>query len=125
MPGIKREKFYGDDRRWLGETSGLAVSKTVKIKPGLFAAPKDYIPSGTAVALVDGVGVPYDNAPAVTTGAGVLYGLLATDITPAGDDEYQAVAVIDRGRILEAYLPAPLNYYANAAKAARTAFIVE
>jgi len=128
MPGFKTTVYANSDRRWLGTTSTLKSAKTGKLHVSDFPTnPNGFIPSGTAVAKhQDGYLVPYVTAANTTTGAGVLYGLLATDCVVNGD-ELQAVAVLDSGRVIEAYLPPaskPLNLDV-AAKAARTQFIVE
>ena len=47
--------------------------------------PDGYIPSGTPVALVGGLYVPYDKTEATTTGAGILAGVILTDQKVAED----------------------------------------
>jgi len=125
MPNLRVEKFYGDDRRWLGSTSGLSSARTVKVKLAGFAKPNGYIQSGTPVAVVGGEAVPYVADENVTTGAGVLAGHLATDVTiPFGStDTHTAAPVMDSGRVKPSLVPGGFVVPAAEAKRANVTIV--
>ena len=82
MPRLKTESFSSGDQSWLGSTHGLRNARTETLDISAFTPathyPNGYIPSGTPVAKVGGVLVPYDGTEATTTNAGVLAGFVLT-----------------------------------------------
>ncbi len=132
MPGMRQETFGAGDMSWLGSAHGIWNGRTETLNVAAFTAgthyPDGYLPSGTPVALVAGLLVPYDKLEATTTGAGILAGfiLTVTDINlPAfgtGSANF-GVPVLDHGRVKSARLPHAFVAPVAAAKRANTAFI--
>lgn len=102
MPRIKTETYGAGDMTWLGSTHGIANARTEILDVSAFTKsthyPDGYIKSGTPVAVVSGVCVPYDVTVGTTTGAGVLAGFILTDQLVVGTADL-AVPVLDHGRI--------------------------
>jgi hypothetical protein len=83
--------------------------------------PNGYIPSGTPVAIVSGLAVPYTSAEGTTTGAGVLAGHLFNDERVVGTGNFSAPA-LDHGRVRTAKVPrAPTRSPSPVAAAKRVA----
>lgn len=129
MPRMKSETVGSGDQSWLGSSHGINDCRTELLDISTFTAgthyPNGYIPSGTPVAKVAGVLVPYDSLEATTTNAGVLAGFLFTDQVVVGTNDF-AVPVLDHGRIRSAKVPAGANTFAvpvDAAKRASTTVV--
>lgn len=116
MPKLRTENFGPGDQSWLGSTHGIRNARTGIIDISTFTAgthyPDGYIRSGTPVALVGGVYVPYDVTAGTTTGAGVLAGHILTDQPVVGTADFGA-PIFDHGRVNVAKIAA---FYTNFAK---------
>lgn len=114
MPRLSSETIGSGDQSWLGSTHGIRNARTETIDISTFTAnthyPNGYIPSGTPVAIVAGLAVPYDVTAGTTTGAGILAGFVLTDQKVVGTVDFGA-SVIDHGRVNIAKVP-----YASFAK---------
>lgn len=125
MPRLKTEAYGPGDQSWLGSTHGLANARTETLDISTFTAsthfPDGYVPSGTPVAKVSGVLVPYVATEETVTGAGVLAGFVLTDQPVVGTGDF-AVPVIDHGRIKAANLPVTFEVPV-AAKLVNTTFV--
>jgi len=108
MPRMKTESFGAGDQSWLGSSHGIHECRTETVNVSAFTAgthyPNGYIPSGTPVAKVSGLLVPYTSAEATTTGAGVLAGHLFTDQPVVGTANF-AAPLLDHGRVKSAKVP--------------------
>lgn len=126
MPRLKNETFGGGDLSWLGSTHGIANARTEVLDISAFTAgthyPNGYIPSGTPVAKVGGVLVPYDGDEETTTNAGVLAGFVLTDQPVVGTADF-AVPVIDHGRVIASKVPGTFTAPVAEAKRAATTFV--
>jgi len=126
MPRLKTETFGGGDLSWLGSAHGIANARTEVLDISAFTAnthyPNGYIPSGTPVAKVSGVLVPYDATEGTTTGAGVLAGFVLTDQAVVGTADF-GVPLIDHGRVITAKLPVSFTAPAAALKRAATTIV--
>jgi len=115
MPNrIETPELSEGDQTWLASTRGITKNRTVKLNVASFTVDPalGYIPSGTPLALVtsDDAGleaVPYVQAEATTTGAGILAGFLFTDqvVVTGSTDEYVNAPLLDHGRIRVSRLP--------------------
>jgi len=126
MPRLKTETFGGGDLSWLGSTHGITNARTEILDNSAFTAgthyPNGYIPSGTPVAKVGGMLVPYDPTEGVTTAAGILAGFVLTDQPVVGTADF-AVPLFDHGRVRVAKLPVAFTAPAAAAKRAVTTIV--
>lgn len=108
MPRLKSETVGAGDQSWLGSSHGIHECRTEVLDVSTFTAgthyPNGYIPSGTPVAKVGGVLVPYDSTEATTTAAGVLAGFLFTDQSVSGTADF-GVPLLDHGRVKAAKVP--------------------
>lgn len=108
MPRLATETYGAGDTSWLHSAHGLRNARTELLDVSTFTAgthyPNGYIPSGTPVAKVGGVLVPYTSAEATTTGAGVLAGHILTDQPVVGTADF-AVPVLDHGRVKASKVP--------------------
>lgn len=108
MPRMSTETFGAGDQSWLGSSHGIWECRTEVLDISTFTEathyPNGYIPSGTPVAKVAGVLVPYTSAEGTTTGAGVLAGFLFTDQPVVGTADF-GVPVLDHGRVKTAKVP--------------------
>lgn len=124
MPRLKTETFGTGDLSWLGSSHGIAECRTELLDISTFSSstnyPNGYIPSGTPVAKVGGVLVPYDSLEATTTNAGVLAGFVLTDQPVVGTSDF-AVPVLDHGRVIAAKVPAGANAFTTPVAAAKKA----
>ena len=127
MPGLRSDTFGTGDQRWLGSTHALYNARTETLNVPAFNAathyPDGYIPSGTPVALVGGLLVPYDGTEGTTTGAGVLAGFVKIDVRIFPDDDRTPAALVDHGRIRTGFVPGNFVAPAAAAKRGATTFI--
>jgi hypothetical protein len=102
MPRLKTRPSATGDQSWLGSTHGIGNARTESIDISTFTAgthyPNGYIPSGTPVAKVGGLLVPYDVTEGTTTGAGILAGFILTDQPVVGTDRLRRPAPRPRSR---------------------------
>ena len=124
MPRLKSETVGAGDQSWLGSSHGIHECRTELLDISTFTAathyPNGYIPSGTPVAKVGGVLVPYDSTEATTTNAGVLAGHLFTDQSVVGTADF-AVPVLDHGRVRSAKVPTGVQAFTVPVAAAKRA----
>jgi len=113
MPNLRTETFGPGDQSWLGSTHGIRNARTGVIDISTFTKathfPDGYLPSGTPVALVGGVYVPYDKTVGTTTGAGILAGHILTDQRVVSDTVDFAAPILDHGRVKVAKIAAILT----------------
>lgn len=128
MPRLKSETFGGGDLSWLGSAHAIRNARTETLDISTFTAgthyPNGYIPSGTPVAKVGGVLVPYDKTEGTTTNAGILAGFILTDQPVVGTADF-GVPVLDHGRVIVAKVPYSGGFATPtaAAKSAATQFV--
>ena len=126
MPRMNSETFGAGDQSWLGSSHGINECRTELLDISTFTDsthyPNGYIPSGTPVAKVGGVLVPYTSAEATTTNAGVLAGHLFTDQPVVGTNDF-AVPVLDHGRVKSAKVPAGSDAFTAPVAAAKRASV--
>lgn len=122
MPRLKSETLGAGDLSWLGSSHGIRNCRTETLNLSAFAGmyPNGYIPSGTPVAKVSGLIVPYTSAEGTTTGAGVLAGHLFSDQRVVGTNNF-AVPVLDHGRVKSAKVPAGTDAFTVPVAAAKRA----
>lgn len=103
MPKIKIEKLGAGDQSWIGAGSIQNSNRTEWMQTSDFAgkASGGVIPSGTALALVNGQLKPYNHEGGDDTAK--LIGFLAVDV-PVGAGKV-GVAVFDAGRVRVERLP--------------------
>ncbi len=131
MPRLSTETFSTGNMTWLGSAHGIANARTERLDINAFTAgnlyPNGFIPSGTPLAKVGGLMVPYVSGEATTTGAGVLAGFLLTDQKASNINEDIPVPVLDHGRIRAANVPngsdGAFTAPVAAAKKAATTFV--
>lgn len=119
MPRLKSETFGSGDQSWLGSSHGLRNARTVTIDVSAFTAnthyPNGFIPSGTPVAIVSNLAVPYDGTEGTTTGAGILAGHILTDQPVVGTEDFPA-PLFEHGIVLASKVPGTFTAPAAAAK---------
>lgn len=124
MPRLKTETLGTGDKSWLGSSHGIRNCRTATVNVSAFTAgtnyPNGYIPSGTPVALVGGLLVPYASAEVTTTGAGVLAGHLFNDERVVGSGNF-AAPLFDHGRVRAAKVPVGADAFAAPVAAAKRA----
>lgn len=124
MPRLRTESLNSGDLSWLGSAHGIRNCRTQTVNLAAFTAgthyPNGFIPSGTPVALVSGLLVPYDSVEATTTGAGVLAGHLFSDQRVVGTGNFPA-PVLDHGRVRSARVPQGVQAFAVPVAAAKRA----
>lgn len=122
MPRLTAESFGSGDQSWLGSAHGINNARTETIDISAFTAgthyPDGYIKSGTPVAKVGGVLVPYVATEGTVTGAGILAGHVLFDQKVSGASDFP-VALLDHGRVIAAKVPG--GFTAPAAEAKRSA----
>jgi hypothetical protein len=119
---------------WLGSNHGIRNARTEILDISAFTAgthyPDGYIKSGTPVAKVGGVLVPYDATEATVTGAGILAGFVLTDIplgvtpgaTAVATEDFN-VPLLDHGRVKVGKLPIAFVKPTAAAKSSATTIV--
>lgn len=121
MPKMRTETIGSGDMSWLGSSHGLRNARTVILDISAFTAnthyPDGYIPSGTPLAIVGGLAVPYDKTEGTTTGAGILAGHLLTDQPVVGTNDF-GVPLLDHGRVIAAKVPYTAGVFTFVAPAA-------
>lgn len=124
MPRLQSETFGAGDQSWLRSTHGIRNAKTEQLDVSAFTEsthyPNGYIPSGTPLAKVGGLMVPYTSAEATTTGAGVLWGHLLTDQPVVGTTDFPA-PVIRHGEVIAAKVPQGTDAFTAPVAAAKRA----
>jgi hypothetical protein len=124
MPRLKTETFGTGDMTWLGSDHGIFNGRTELLDISAFVEadnyPDGYIPSGTPLAKVGGLMVPYTSAEGTTTNAGVLAGFLLTDQSVNGAEDF-AVPVQDHGRVRTAKVPKGTDVFTAPVLAAKRA----
>lgn len=124
MPRMKTETFGAGDMSWLGSDHGINNARTEVVNLGAFTAgthyPNGFIKSGTPVAKVSGLLVPYTSAEGTTTGAGVLAGFILTDQPVVGAANF-GVPLIDHGRVRTAKVPQGTDAFTAPVAAAKRA----
>lgn len=124
MPRLKNETFGAGDQSWLDSAHGLRNARTEVLDISTFTAgthfPNGFIPSGTPVAKVGGMLVPYTSAEGTTTGAGVLAGHVLTDQPVVGTTDF-AVPLFKHGRVKAAKVPQGTDAFTAPVAAAKRA----
>lgn len=109
MPRLRTETFGGGNFSWLGSAHGIGNARTETLDISAFVKaahyPDGYIKSGTPVALVAGVLVPYDPDAETTTAAGILAGFVLTDQAVVDPSVKIGVPLLDHGRVKTSKLP--------------------
>lgn len=128
MPRLKTETVGTGDQSWLASSHGIRNCRTEQLDISAFTAgthyPNGYIPSGTPLAKVGGLMVPYTSAEGTTTGAGVFAGHLFTDYqvnVAAGALGDYPCAVLDHGRVKVAKVPVGTDAFTAPVAAAKRA----
>lgn len=126
MPRMTTESFGSGDQSWLGSEHGINEARTEMLDISTFTAnthfPDGYVRSGTPVAKVAGVLVPYDATEATVTGAGILAGFVLTDQRVVGTYDF-AVPLLDHGRVKAAKVPVTFVKPAADAKLSATTIV--
>lgn len=124
MPRLRNETVGAGDQSWLGSSHGINDCRTEILDVSAFTDathyPNGYVPSGTPVAKVGGLLVPYDSTEATTTNAGVLAGFLFTDQPVVGTADF-GVPLLDHGRVRAAKVPQGANAFTAPVAAAKRA----
>lgn len=124
MPRLLTETYGAGDQSWLRSSHGLRNAKTDQVNLSAFTAgthyPNGYIPSGTPVAKVSGLLVPYTSAEGTTTGAGVLWGHILTDQRVVGTGNF-GVPVFRHGEVVAAKVPQGSDAFTAPVAAAKRA----
>jgi hypothetical protein len=126
MPRLTTESFGSGNLSWLGSEHAIHEARTEQLDISAFTAgthyPDGYIKSGTPVAKVGGVLVPYDATEGTVTNAGILAGFVLTDQKVVGTADFP-VPLIDHGRVKTANLPITFAKPAAAAKLSATTIV--
>lgn len=126
MPRYSTESFGSGNMSWLGSAHAIENARSVMLDISAFTAgthyPDGYIPSGTPVAKVGDLLVPYDATEATVTGAGILAGFVLTDQKVSGTADF-SVPLFDHGRVKVANLPITFVKPAAAAKSSATTIV--
>lgn len=119
MPRLQTESYGAGNFAWLGTRHGINNNRSVMLDISAFDQathyPDGYIPSGTPVAEVGGLLVPYDATEATVTDAGVLAGHIFTDQKVVGTADF-AVPLYEHGRVYTPAVPGDFTVPAAAAK---------
>ena len=126
MPRYTSESFGSGNMSWLGSEHAVNAARTEQLDISSFTAgthyPDGYIRSGTPVAKVGGVLVPYDATEGTVTGAGILAGFVLTDQKVVGTADFP-VPLIDHGRVIASKVPVTFVKPAAAAKLSATTIV--
>jgi hypothetical protein len=122
MPRMKTETYGTGDQSWLGSSHGIGECRTEQLDISAFTGgthyPNGYIPSGTPLAKVGGLMVPYTSAEGTTTNAGILAGHLFTDQPVVGTNDFP-VPVLDHGRVRVSKVPTGTDAFTAPVAAAK------
>lgn len=129
MPRLASETSNTGDMSWLDSGHGIRHARTEVLDISAFTAgthyPNGYIPSGTPVAKVGGMLVPYTSAEATVTGAGVLAGHVLTDqrvtVNGVATTVDFPVPLFKHGRVKAAKVPAGTDAFTAPVAAAKRA----
>lgn len=126
---VTSTSYQVEKRSWLIPQPGAVgpgYTPSVAVLPSLFTAgthyPNGFIPSGTPLAKVGGLMVPYTSAEATTTNAGVLAGHLFSDQQVVGTNDF-GVPVLDHGRVKAAKVPQGSDAFTAPVAAAKRAAV--
>lgn len=126
MPRYITESFGSGNMAWLGSAHAINSARTAMLDISAFTKathfPDGYIPSGTPVAKVGDLLVPYDATEGTVTAAGVLAGFVLTDQKVVGTEDF-AVPLFDHGRVKVANLPITFVKPVAAAKLSATTIV--
>lgn len=126
MPRLRTEVAGSGNLAWLGSAHAIGNARTETVNVSAFTAgthyPNGFLPSGTAVAKVSGLLVPYDATEATVTGAGILAGHILFDQAVIGAANF-AVPLFDHGRVNAAKVPGTFVKPAAAAKLSATTIV--
>jgi len=126
MPRLTTESFGSGNMSWIGSGHAINNARTETIDISTFTAgthyPDGYIRSGTPVAKVGGVLVPYDATEGTVTGAGILAGFVLTDQRVVGTSDFP-VPLYDHGRVVASKVPVTFVKPAAAAKLSATTIV--
>lgn len=111
MPRLREETIGAGDQSWLGSTHGIYDCRTVAPSSTEFtisAYPTGTVPSGTPIAVVADLAVPYDDS--ASDGSEVLAGFLYTDqpVSAAAPAE-GGWPLLDHGRVKVDRLPVAVD----------------
>jgi hypothetical protein len=124
MPRLSTQTYGGGDMSWLDGTHAIGNARTDFVDISTFVKadnyPNGYIPSGTPVAKVGGVLVPYTSAEGTTTNAGILWGHILTDQPTDGVADF-AAPVLKHGRVVTAKVPKGTDTFSAPVAAAKRA----
>lgn len=127
MPKLRTETYGAGDQSWLGSAHGIWNCRTVTLDISAFTEathyPDGYIPSGTALAIVGDLAVPFNSAG--VDGSEVLAGFLFTDakVYPGLTEDIPA-PLLDHGRVKTANLPLAWTAPTSAANNATTVVFI-
>lgn len=102
---IRSESFGAGDQSWMGSTHGIDSAKSVTLDPAAWSGKltdDKVLRSGEAMAIVDGLAVPY------VAGTNTLSGFLLTDQTIRPNGGNATVPCVWHGRIKLSKLPSPV-----------------
>jgi hypothetical protein len=126
MPRLTTESFGSGNMSWVGSEHAINNARTETLDISTFTAgthyPDGYIRSGTPVAKVGGVLVPYDATEGTVTGAGILAGFVLTDQRVVGTSDFP-VPLYDHGRVVASKVPVTFVKPAAAAKLSATTIV--
>ena len=126
MPRITTESFGSGNMSWVGSEHAINNARTETLDISAFTAgthyPDGYVRSGTPVAKVGGVLVPYDGTEGTVTGAGILAGFVLTDQRVVGTADFP-VPLYDHGRVITSKVPVTFAKPAAAAKLSATTIV--
>ncbi len=127
MPRLRTETLGSGDLSWLASTHAIWNGRTETVNVSAFTAgthyPGGFLPSGTPVAKVGGLLVPYDKTEGTTTGAGVLAGHILSDQPVVAGSGNFAAPLVDHGRVKAAKVPHAFAAPVAAAKRAATTIV--
>lgn len=119
--------YQGDDQRWIGSPHGTDHARSITLSLSTFTKathfPDDYIRSGMPLGRITTSGLygPYNDA--ATDGRQALVGFLFTPIAVApGSTTDPIAALLEHGRVVEAFLPLPVDAAGKADVAGRITF---
>lgn len=122
MPRMKEESFGGGDMSWMLNTDDISTARTELLDISTFTKsthyPNGYILSGTPVAKVGGVLVPFDPTVGTTTGAGIIAGHVLTDQSTDGVADF-AVPLFAKGQVVASKVPGTTGFAAAVAVTAK------
>lgn len=126
MPRLRTEATGSGNLAWLGSGHAIGNARTETINVAAFTEathyPDGFLPSGTPVAKVGGLLVPYDATEGTVTAAGILAGHVLFDQQVKGATNVPA-PLLDHGRVVAAKVPGTFVKPAAAAKLSATTIV--